>query len=216
MRTLVVKYLPSGKASNTKILLDYFKNNIKGDIQELDLLSERPPIFTPESLEAYDLRDYLGEKLDSNLENKIKPFDEIINKFVNNDIVVIACPFYNFSYPGEMKNFFDAILLLGQTFTQHVENGITKYKGLMEGKKILTIYTAAGNVKEGSPHYHLNFLEPLGKTMYELMGFSEMKFVTAAVRIRFMSPEGKNEELTKKSIASACEELKEIAMKWYA
>ena len=46
MKTLIVKYLPSGEASNTKKILDVFLSKIENhSVETLDLLNSEIPIF---------------------------------------------------------------------------------------------------------------------------------------------------------------------------
>ena len=54
MKTLIVKYLPTGADSKTKMLLDLFLEEIKGqDFEVVDLLKEQVPIFNEDSMQAY-------------------------------------------------------------------------------------------------------------------------------------------------------------------
>jgi FMN-dependent NADH-azoreductase len=51
MKTLLVKYTPRNERSNTKKLLDAFRNEIKNsDIEELDLSNDVPDLFLVDSL----------------------------------------------------------------------------------------------------------------------------------------------------------------------
>ena len=66
MKTLVVKYLPSGANSNTKKLLDLFLEATKDqNIETIDLLNDQMPIFNEASIQAYYKRNYGGQKLNA-------------------------------------------------------------------------------------------------------------------------------------------------------
>jgi hypothetical protein len=63
MKTLIVKYILRNEQSNTKRLLDAFKDEINGsNVEELDLLDDVPDMF-PGDMLAYIKRNFLGEKL---------------------------------------------------------------------------------------------------------------------------------------------------------
>jgi hypothetical protein len=64
MKTLIVKYIPRNEQSNTKRLLDAFKDEINGsNVEELDLLYDDPDMFLGNNLLAYIKRNFPGEKL---------------------------------------------------------------------------------------------------------------------------------------------------------
>jgi hypothetical protein len=64
MKTLIVKYMPRNEQSNTRRLLDAFKDEINGsNVEELDLLDDVPDMFLRDNLLAYIKRNFLGQKL---------------------------------------------------------------------------------------------------------------------------------------------------------
>jgi FMN-dependent NADH-azoreductase len=64
MKTLIVKYIPRNEQSNTKRLLDAFKDEInESNVEELDLLDDVSDMFLGDNLSAYIKRNFLGQKL---------------------------------------------------------------------------------------------------------------------------------------------------------
>lgn len=72
----------------------------------------------------------------------MKPEDnKFLQQFLKADIIVIGAPMYNFSIPAQLKNWFDHIVIAGQTFKY--ENG--KPQGLVADKKVFILSTRNGN-----------------------------------------------------------------------
>ena len=64
MKTLIVKYIPRNEDSNTKKLLDAFREEIGVcDIEELDLINDVPDMLLDNNLLAYIKRNILGQEL---------------------------------------------------------------------------------------------------------------------------------------------------------
>jgi FMN-dependent NADH-azoreductase len=54
MKTLIVKYIPRNEQSDTKKLLDAFREEIRNsDVEELDLLNDVPDLFLSKTLMVY-------------------------------------------------------------------------------------------------------------------------------------------------------------------
>lgn len=79
---------------------------------------------------------------------------------------------YNYSIPANFKAYIDQIVRVGRTFTTTADG----YEGLVkDGKKILVI-TARSISYENSP---LDFQEPYLKTIFELIGITDLTFIHA-------------------------------------
>jgi hypothetical protein len=64
MKTLIVKYIPRNEQSNTKRLLDAFKEEIDiSELEELDLLVDVPDMLLDHNLLAHINRNVLGRTL---------------------------------------------------------------------------------------------------------------------------------------------------------
>ncbi|KKP28852.1 MAG: FMN-dependent NADH-azoreductase [candidate division TM6 bacterium GW2011_GWF2_30_66] len=203
MKILVVSYLPSLQNSRTKNLLDTFVESVKNkeNIETLDLLKDMPDFITPEILQAYVHRNYMGQNLKPEQEKYIAKLDKMTEQFKSADVVVIAYPMYNFSVPSMVKAYFDSVMLKGETF----DTGAKGFVGLMAGKKAL-ILTSSGGVYEGE-YAKYDFSTTLTKYEFEFMGFSDIKIVKA---------QGLNMKSTDvaKVIEVAQQEVKKIVGDW--
>jgi FMN-dependent NADH-azoreductase len=178
MKTLIVKYLPSGADSKTKKLLDLFLEEIKGqEIEVIDLLKEQVPIFNEASIQAYYKRNYGGQKLDENEAKLLARNDVLIKQFKSADIFVMAFPMHNFGMPAAAKAYFDAVIFNGETF----EPG----KKLMAGKKALTLFTAGGIYSNDTFNFdypNWNSIALLTKVNFNYMGFDEAEIIGTSLR----------------------------------
>ena len=202
---LIVKYLPRLPRSHTAKLLDRFMAEIngKGEVEVLDLIRTTPPHFDEASLDAYVRRGYLRQKLSASDTERLKPFDDLTLQFMSADIVSMAFPMHNFSFPGIVKTYFDAVMLKGLTWTSDAG----RYQGLMKGKKAITM-SATGGLYLDPPNLW-DHLTTLVQVEFQFMGFSDIEPVLA---------EGMNvSEDTKTTSLNRCySQIQTIVDKWYS
>lgn len=202
MKTLIIKYLPSGSRSHTLKLLNSFTQAIGNDsVETVDLLTEKIPFFNEASLGAYGKRNYMGQALSAEESALLAGQDRLIKQFKSADVVVMAYPMHNFGMPGIVKAYFDAIMFNGETF----EMG----KKVLAGKKALTLYTAGGiytpdHVALDYPHWDTLSLN--AKINFGFMGFDESEVIAASLR----DPATEAERLN-----AAGEKIKTLVKKWY-
>lgn len=187
MKTLIVKYLPTGSGSNTKKLLDLFLEASKNqNIETVDLLKTLPPIFNEASLQAYYKRNYGGQKLSADEAKLLQENDKLIAQLKSADILVMAYPMHNFGMPAAVKAYLDAVIFNGETF----EMG----KKLMAGKKALTLFTSGEIYAEesfGFDYPNWNTVKLLAKINFGFMGFDQSEVVGTSLR----DPENAEERL---------------------
>lgn len=202
MKTLVVKYLPSGANSKTKKLLDLFLQEIDGQkIETIDLLKEQMPIFNEASIQAYYKRNYGGQKLDANEAKLLEKNDKLIAQLKSCDVLVLASPMHNFGFPAAIKSYLDAVIFNGETF----EMG----KKLMAGKKALTLFTAGGIYAEesfGMEYPNWNTLKLLAQINFGFMGFDESQTIGTSLRDAATESE---------RLAQMKEKIHAVVAKWY-
>ena len=202
MKTLIVKYLPSGVNSNTKKLLDLFLEQTKEqNIEAIDLLKEQMPIFNEASIQSYYKRNYGGQKLDIKEAKLLEKNDQLIAQLKSSDILVLAYPMHNFGMPAAVKAYFDAVIFNGETF----EMG----KKLMAGKKALTLFTSGGIYAEesfGFDYPDWNTVKLLAKINFGFMGFDQAEVFGTSLR----DPENAEERLEQMK-----EKINNIIKNWY-
>jgi len=202
MKTLVVKYLPTGAESKTKMLLDLFLQEIDGkDIETVDLLKEEIPTFNEKSIQAYYKRNYGGQKLDEKEAQLLARNDELTAQLKKADILVMAFPMHNFGIPALAKAWMDAVILKGETF----EMG----QRMMKGKKALTIFTSGGFYSEDKFNFdypNWNTIALLAKVNFTFMGFDESKIIGTSLR---------DEKTREENLEKMQQEIQKLVKKWY-
>lgn len=174
MKILIIKYLPSGEKSNTLKLLDHFKSKAqKHTIVEVDLIKTPPMVHNQWSMEAYKQRNFNGVELTDFQTAAIKPMDKLTEQFKSAALVVLATPMHNFSLPGIVKTYFDAVMQSGVTF-KYVNGSPV---GLMSGSKFLALYTSMGSYI-GSYGFMDN-LKTILKIELDFMGFKNYELIHA-------------------------------------
>lgn len=199
-KTLVVSYTPR-EGSNTKKLLDHYLQSIEGktEIEMVDL-SEGVPMFLKDELNAYVKRNFGGQELNKKEEELLEPIDKLCNQVIEADYVVLAYPIYNFSFPGPVKCWFDAIIQAGKTF-KYTDTG---FEGLLNGKKALVITTSGGDYASNSAW---DFSTPLAQGEFSFIGV-ESKIITAGGL-------SMDSEKSKESMDNAITKLDKVSQEWY-
>jgi len=202
MKTLIVKYLPSGESSNTKKILDVFLSKINTHpIEIVDLLQVEIPIFDEKAMKAYIKRNYENQKLDSIESKLLEKNDILIKQFKSASKIVLACPMHNFGFPALMKAYIDAVVFFNETFSYD--------KKVMSGKKILTIFSSGGEYPCETFNFNYpnwNSIALTAHATFNFMGFDEVKTVGASLR----NKETENQNLTKVS-----NEIDNLVKQWY-
>ena len=201
MKTLIVKYLPSGANSNTKKLVDFFEQQISGDVEVLDLLKNPAPLFDENSMQSYYKRNYGSQKLNDFEAKLLEKNDKLIAQLKSADIWVMAAPMHNFGMPAAMKAYMDAVIFNGETF----EMG----KKMMAGKKALCLYTSGGNYA----HDKFDFNYPNwdgftfnAKINFGFMGFDDSEVICTSLR---------DEKTKEKNLNEAQEKIQQVVKKFY-
>lgn len=197
MKTLLIKYLPSGDDSMTLKLLNSFLEQIpNGELEIRDLLKDPAPAFSLESLKAYKLRNYMGKTLNNEQAESLKKNDSLVRQFKQADLIVLAYPMHNFSMPGPIKTYFDSVMLNGETFGTNDDS--------MKHKKSLTLFTSGGDYSQ--QYTHMDTIRPLTKILFDFMKFEDHRVVSVATS---------NQQTTEANFQKAAEELKSLVKEWY-
>ncbi len=205
MKTLIVKYIPRYEQSNTKKLLDVFRDEISNShVEELDLLDDTPDILVDNNVLAYINRNFLGLKLLPNEEKLLFKIDRMAFQLKSADIVVVAFPMYNFSMPAIVKAWFDSVMQNGVTFGKRNDDQIVISNA---GKKALTLISSGG-IYSNKSSSNMEHALSLSNLEFQYMGYSDVRGILA---------EGMavNEEVRQTNLNKSIIKVREIAREWY-
>lgn len=119
--------------SRTLKLANHILSKLNGDIQEVNLEKEN---IQPLNLETLNQR---GELL--RVENYDAPMLKYARQFAAAEIVVIAAPYWDLSFPAMLKNYIESVTVNGITF-KYSEEGFPV--SLNNIKKVIYVTTAGG------------------------------------------------------------------------
>jgi FMN-dependent NADH-azoreductase len=96
---------------------------------------------------------------------------QVMQQFLDADVVVVGAPMYNFSIPSTLKAWIDRIAVAGKTFRYTAKGP----EGLATGKRVI-VASARGGLHSGAPS---DFQEPYLRYMFGFMGITDIAFVRA-------------------------------------
>jgi len=149
------------KNSRTKLLADYLIKKLDVQVEEINLGKDKPKAFDRKMLKK---RDELIEK---------KKFDDEMftyaRKFAASDMIIVAAPFWDLSFPALLKIFVEHINVNGIVF-KYTSSGI---KTLCKASKLYYVTTMGGfNVTD----YAIGQIKALCRTFY---GIDDVKLIQA-------------------------------------
>ena len=163
-------------------LIEKLQNNYDRDLKviERDLMIKKPLFMNQLYIEdqnyrslkksEIEIQDLYAKYSEEDL-SVIKMSNEIIEEWKVSSEIILECPMYNFSLPGNLKAYFDLLLIMNKTFTPD-------YKGLMLNKKIYIICARSGSGYENEK-INLNFQTEFLKVLLDFIGVKkeEMNFL---------------------------------------
>jgi FMN-dependent NADH-azoreductase len=202
-KTLVVSYLPNAY-SVTKKVLDHFVAAAKSKttIVERDLVKHNPPVFDTTSITAYQLRGFMGKTLEGPHAEAIKPFDALITELSSVDNVVFAFPTHNWSEPGAVKTYIDAVLQAGKTII-YDEKGVPH--GQLTKTKAQVIFASGGVYEVGNPR---RTIETAFTFYLNAIGITDITF-------NYIPGTLTGDEATAKAVAAANAVADGVVKAWY-
>ena len=123
------------KESRTLRLAKQLLATLEGEIKEVKLENVKFPIVDEEFINHREDLKNAGKYDD--------PMFSLGRDFAAADLIVIAAPYYDLSFPAMLKQFFEQINVLGLTFT-YSETGTPM--GLCKAKKLYYLTTAGGPI----------------------------------------------------------------------
>ena len=149
--------------SRTKELALHLLNYFEGQITQVDLYKTNA-----EPIDSFDL-----EKRTENIKNgnlSCSEF-ELAKQFADADIIVIAAPFWDLSFPSILKVYFENIAVAGITF-EYSEQGrpISKCRA----EKLYYVTTSGGYI--GNNNYGFEYVKAISESFF---GINEIYFYSA-------------------------------------
>lgn len=152
--------------SRTKRLAHHFFKEIEelnANVKEIYLTNECIPPLNRESLEH---RTRLSEE-----QNFDEPIFHYAKEYAEADMIVIAAPYWDLSFPATLKTYIEAINVVGLTFMYN-EKG--QPVGLCNAKKLIYITTAGGKIF--SDEYGYGYIKELALKYH---GIKETEYIKA-------------------------------------
>lgn len=108
----------------------------------------------------------------------LKTSDAYIAELREADIIVLGSPMYNWSIPSALKAYIDQVMRFKETFTVDPANTQNPYIGLLENKTLFLLLSRGnGGYEKGGPNAHMNFQSSYLKTIFNIMGISNIHMV---------------------------------------
>ena len=123
--------------SRTLLLAKYLLSKLGGEVQEVNLEMEAIPALNWERLK-YRQQLLAAQEFDDPMLRYARQFNEA-------DIIVIAAPYYDLSFPSALKNYLEAICCVGLTF-YYDEN--EKPQTHTRARKLYYVSTGGGILKK--------------------------------------------------------------------
>lgn len=152
MHILFVNACPR-KNSNTKLLAEYLLSKLQGDVHERDLNQTALSPFTEERAEQRTELAANG--------NFAHPLFTLAKEFAAADILVIAAPVWDLSFPSLLKIYMEHINALKVTFCYQADG--TPH-GLCKAQQLYYVTTAGGPILNDA--YGYGYIEALAKQFY--------------------------------------------------
>lgn len=132
------------KESRTLVLANELLSGLPGEIEELKLID-------------LNLKPLDERRISSRLKDE---HEQVLAKeFANADIIVIAAPLWDLSFPALLKLYVENISIGGITF-KYTENGIV---GLCKAKKLYYVSTSGGTF---IPNFGYEYIKALSNVMF--------------------------------------------------
>lgn len=137
--------------SRTRKIASYLVNKLGDDFKYIKLEQENLAPLNKETL----------QKREEDIKNKdySNPYFKYAYDFANADIIVMASPYYDFSFSSLLKVYLENITIEDITFNYH--NG--KPNGLCKAKKLYYVTTSGGHYNK---KYSYDYIEKVAKTLY--------------------------------------------------
>lgn len=140
--------------SRTLILAKHLLSKLNGQVEEVNLEKEAIPALTTVSLK-YRQDLLAAEQFDD-------PMLKYARQFKEADVIVIAAPYYDLSFPSSLKNYLEAVACVGLTFW-YDENEVAQTH--TRARKLYYVSTGGGILKK---QYGFEYIKALVGEFYHI------------------------------------------------
>lgn len=123
--------------SRTRLLAEKVLEKLEGTVEEISLEQEGISPLTGKTLRQRDALIGAGDYS--------APMFRYAKQFAEADIIVLAAPYWDLSFPASVKAYIEAVTVLGLTFFYTPEG---RPSGLCKAKKFVYVTTAGGFIGE--------------------------------------------------------------------
>lgn len=101
--------------------------------------------------------------------------NEVMEEFLEADVIVLGVPMYNFGIPSQLKAWIDRVAVAGKTFRYTADGP----EGLAGGKRVIVASSRGGFYGEGTAGAAMDFQENYLRAVLGFLGITELEFVRA-------------------------------------
>lgn len=149
--------------SRTRELADYLVRKLSGKVSQLCLYKTEIPQLDEDRLNWRNARCKSKDFSD--------PYFSFAKQLASADIIVIAAPYWDLSFPAILKQYVEAVSVNGVTFT-YSETGMPI--GLCNAEKLYYVTTAGGPITNDMPGYGY-----IRSVFHDLYGVKESSCIKA-------------------------------------
>ncbi len=141
--------------SRTLVLAEHVLSKLTGNVEEVNLTRE----------DIHPLTADMAEMRDEAIQNDdlTAPILRYARQFAAADIIVIAAPFWDLSFPSMLKVYMESVTVNGVTF-YYTPEGIPS--GLCKAQKLIYVTSAGGPIMD--PHLGFGYISALAETFYHI------------------------------------------------
>lgn len=150
------------KNSRTRFLAEQVIRQLNGTVVEVNPAAATEPITSEEFI--INRTDATGRM------DFADPAYAPARQFAEADIIVVAAPYWDLSFPAILKAYFEQVNVLGLTF-EYTDDGLPR--GLCKAKKLIYVTTAGGPII--SDEYGYGYVKALAQGFYGIADVCQVK-----------------------------------------
>jgi len=159
----------------TETVHELVKRHPDASVTYRDLAADSPSHLGGELLQALRLNAGSPGHADTQLAAELAAASEMLEEFLEADVIIVGAPMYNFSIPSQLKAWIDRLALPGKTF-RYTANGP---EGLVGGKTVVVV-SSRGGAYSGMPfETALDHQEAYLRATFGFFGIRSIRFVRA-------------------------------------